>query len=101
MADSLSDKPGSNDHLEEPATTGDLEKASTTWQDPPHIDPVLEKRITRKFDTHVVPWLFGLWLLAFIDRANIGNAKIDGLVEDLGLTGNQFNVSLAVCEWPT
>jgi hypothetical protein len=44
----------------------------------------------------VVPWLFGLWLLAFIDRSNIGNAKIDGLVTDLKLNGNTFNIALAV-----
>jgi hypothetical protein len=35
-------------------------------------------------------------LLAFIDRSNIGNAKIDGLVKDLDLTGDRFNVALVV-----
>src|SRR6266511_1404411 len=30
------------------------------------------------------------------DRSNIGNAKIDGLTEDLKLTGNKFNVALTV-----
>lgn len=36
-------------------------------------------------------------LFAFIDRSNIGNAKIDGLTEDLGIeTGNKFNVALLV-----
>ena len=45
-----------------------FEKRNTTWDDNAGIDPLLDKRITRKFDTHVVPWLFGLWLLAFIDR---------------------------------
>jgi len=30
------------------------------------IDPALDRAITRKFDKHIVPWLFGLWLLAFI-----------------------------------
>jgi hypothetical protein len=92
----------------------DLEKTNTTWDDRPTLDPELDRRITRKFDTHgrhtlrlpfgrytdpfctVVPWLFGLWLLAFIDRSNIGNAKIDGLVTDLKLNGNTFNVALAV-----
>ena len=43
-----------------------------------------------------MPWLFGLWLLAFIDRANIGNAKIDGMTEDLGLDNNKFNIALAI-----
>lgn len=35
-------------------------------------------------------------LLAFIDRSNIGNAKIDGLVKDLGLDGDKFNIALVV-----
>ena len=61
------------------------------------IDPSLDRAITRKFDTHIVPWLFGLWLFAFIDRSNIGNAKIDGLVTDLHLAvGNKFNIALTV-----
>lgn len=45
-----------------------LEKTNTTWDDTPTVDEELDKRITKKFDKHVVPWLFGLWLLAFIDR---------------------------------
>ncbi|KAG9661367.1 MFS general substrate transporter, partial [Aureobasidium melanogenum] len=74
----------------------DLEKTNTTWDDRPTLDPGLDRRITRKFDTHVVPWLFGLWLLAFIDRSNIGNARIDGLATDLKLNGDTFNIALAV-----
>jgi hypothetical protein len=35
-------------------------------------------------------------LLAFIDRSNIGNAKIDGLIKDLDLTGDRFNIALVV-----
>ena len=62
------------------------------------IDPGLDRRLTRKFDLHIVPWLFGLWLLAFIDRSNIGNARIDGLTKDLRMdgAGNDFNVALAI-----
>ena len=25
------------------------------------IDPVIDKRVTRKFDFYIVPWLFGIW----------------------------------------
>lgn len=32
------------------------------------IDPALDRAITRKFDLHLLPWLFGIWLFAFIDR---------------------------------
>ncbi|KAK4969888.1 hypothetical protein LTR66_011624 [Elasticomyces elasticus] len=73
-----------------------IEKTNTTWDDRIPIDPALDKIITRKFDRRVVPWLFGLWLLAFIDRSNIGNARIDGLTEDLHLTGNKFNIALTI-----
>jgi sugar phosphate permease len=37
-----------------------------------------------------------LYLVSQLDRANIGNAKIEGLSEDLHLTGNQYNVVLAL-----
>lgn len=57
-------------------------------------DPKIEDRILRKCDYHILPWLFGIWLCAFIDRSNIGNARIDGLTQDLSLTGNKFNIAL-------
>lgn len=25
------------------------------------IDPDIDRRVTRKFDLHIVPWLFGIW----------------------------------------
>jgi sugar phosphate permease len=31
-----------------------------------------------------------------LDRTNIGNAKIDGLVTDLHMTNNQYNICLTV-----
>ncbi|KAF2434908.1 MFS general substrate transporter [Tothia fuscella] len=71
-------------------------KSNSTWNENVVIDAALDKSLTRKFDKHVVPWLFGLWLLAFIDRSNIGNARIDGLAEDLKLDANKFNIALAV-----
>lgn len=61
------------------------------------LDPAIERRITRRFDTHILPWIFALWLLAFIDRSNIGNAKLDGLTKDLNMTDNtKYNTALAV-----
>ncbi|KAK3331317.1 MFS transporter-like protein [Apodospora peruviana] len=58
----------------------------------------IDKRLNRKFDLHILPWLFGIWLFSFIDRSNIGNAKIAGLPEDLGIatTGTAFNLVLLV-----
>ncbi|KAE9968333.1 hypothetical protein EG327_011106 [Venturia inaequalis] len=53
-----------------------------------HID---EKKLLRKMDLKLLPILILLYLLSFIDRGNIGNAKIEGLAEDLKLTGGQYN----------
>jgi MFS family permease len=73
-----------------------IEKINSTCEDSSPIRSELDQRITRKFDKHIVPWLFGLWLLAFIDRSNIGNARIDGLATDLNLGANKFNIALAI-----
>lgn len=34
-----------------------LEQVETQYD----IDPAIEKRVTRKFDLHIIPWLFGIW----------------------------------------
>ncbi|ODQ77350.1 hypothetical protein BABINDRAFT_163606 [Babjeviella inositovora NRRL Y-12698] len=59
----------------------------------PNID---EKKVLRKMDMHLLPMLAVLYLLSFLDRGNIGNAKIEGLVEDLGLSNNQYNLCLTI-----
>ena len=35
-------------------------------------NPQTERSIRRKFDLCILPWVFLLWLLAFLDRSNIG-----------------------------
>ncbi|KAK9899769.1 MFS general substrate transporter [Cystobasidium minutum MCA 4210] len=58
------------------------------------FDPVAEKKLLRKIDLYVVPTVFLLYLFCFIDRANIGNAKLAGLEKDLGLKGYDYNILL-------
>lgn len=50
----------------------------------------------RKIDLHLIPWLSFLYLISFLDRTNIGNAKIDGLQKDLHMTNSQYNNTLTV-----
>lgn len=38
-----------------------------------------EKRLLWKLDFRLVPWLSLLYLLSFLDRTNIGNAKLQGV----------------------
>lgn len=53
-----------------------------------HLD---EKAILRKMDLRLIPMLALLYLLSFLDRGNIGNAKIEGLAEDIGLRSYEYN----------
>ncbi|KAI0126752.1 major facilitator superfamily domain-containing protein [Xylariales sp. AK1849] len=65
----------------------------TTLESFAHLN---EKKILRKMDMRLIPMLAILYLLAFLDRGNIGNAKIEGLQEDLGLQPDQYNWCLTV-----
>ncbi|KAK6811252.1 hypothetical protein RU639_012999 [Aspergillus parasiticus] len=62
----------------------------------PTYDVEMENRILRKMDLRIIPMLAVLYLLAFLDRGNVGNAKIEGLLEDLNMTGPQYNWCLTV-----
>lgn len=53
-----------------------------------------EKATLRKMDIRLLPMLAILYLLSFLDRGNIGDAKIQGLTNDLKLEGNQYNICL-------
>ncbi|KDQ58537.1 hypothetical protein JAAARDRAFT_193095 [Jaapia argillacea MUCL 33604] len=54
------------------------------------------KRAWRKVDFHIMPIAVLLYLASYIDRANIGNAKVLGMSKDLGLTPSQYNWSLSI-----
>lgn len=57
---------------------------------------VSERKVLLKMDLCIIPTVSLLYLMAFLDRGNIGNAKIEGLSEDLGLSANQYNMALTV-----
>lgn len=56
----------------------------------------LERKVLFKMDTHILPVLALLFLCSFIDRTNVGNAKILGLQRDIGITNHQYAIGLCV-----
>ncbi|KAL8939752.1 MAG: hypothetical protein Q9211_002599 [Gyalolechia sp. 1 TL-2023] len=62
----------------------------------PNTSAVDQKKVLLKMDLHLIPMLALLYLLSFLDRGNIGNARIEGLVETLNMTGPQYNWCLTV-----
>ncbi|KAK8215212.1 hypothetical protein M8818_002223 [Zalaria obscura] len=61
-----------------------------------HFDKAAESRLRLKIDLYIVPTVSLLYLFCFIDRANIGNAKLAGFEKDLGLEGYDYNKVLSV-----
>jgi hypothetical protein len=54
----------------------------------------LERALLWKLDLHILPLLFLAYIITFIDRANIGNVKIEGMLTDLDMVGNDYNMAL-------
>ncbi|KAI1118203.1 MFS transporter [Nemania sp. NC0429] len=60
------------------------------------FDPEAERRLRNKLDYMIVPTVSILYLFCFIDRANIGNARLAGFEKDLGLAGYDYNTVLSI-----
>jgi len=56
----------------------------------------VKKSAVRKVDVRLMPMLVLLYLVAYLDKTNIANAKIEGMLADLGMTGVQYNVAVSV-----
>ncbi|THZ50704.1 high-affinity nicotinic acid transporter [Aureobasidium pullulans] len=54
-------------------------------------DSEAERKVLRKFDKFLLPPLALILLVAYLDRSNLGNAKVFGFEDGIGLVGNQFN----------
>ncbi|EFQ87463.1 hypothetical protein P3342_002454 [Pyrenophora teres f. teres] len=57
---------------------------------------VNEKSLLRKLDLRLLPAVSILYLLSFLDRSNVANARIEGLTKDLKMTGNQYLTGLTL-----
>ncbi|CAG9981049.1 unnamed protein product [Clonostachys byssicola] len=54
-----------------------------------------ELRRDRQIDWRLIPFLSVLYLLGYLDRANIANAKIEGMLDDLGMDAVQYNIAVS------
>ncbi|KAG5803896.1 hypothetical protein H9Q74_011286 [Fusarium xylarioides] len=55
-----------------------------------------EKKLVRKIDLFILPMMWFMYLLSYMDRTNIGNAKIAGMDKDLNLDSNKYSIVLVV-----
>lgn len=99
--DNISDKREPSRHVEEEAAHGDSEtlkgEANRLGATGEYlvVDEQISRRIVRKFDWRILLLATIINLFSFIDRVNIGNARLLGLEKDLDLAkGYRFNIAL-------
>ena len=85
----------SDSSITEKVSNGSIQ-AHDTEKLPPLPSEEEYQRLLRKLDLRLLPFVSLLYLLSFLDRANIGNAKIAGLTTDLKLKGLEYNIAAAI-----
>ncbi|KAF5026964.1 hypothetical protein F66182_994 [Fusarium sp. NRRL 66182] len=55
-----------------------------------------EKKLVRKIDLYILPMMWIMYLLSYMDRTNIGNARIAGMDRDLNLDSGRYSIVLVV-----
>lgn len=59
-------------------------------------ESINEKKLMRILDLRLLPAVSVLYLLSFLDRSNVANARIEGLTADLHMTGNEYLTGLTL-----
>ncbi|KAI9477138.1 major facilitator superfamily domain-containing protein [Zychaea mexicana] len=54
------------------------------------------RRLMWKIDLRIVPLVSLMYLCSFLDRINIGNAKLAGLMDDMSITNSEYHWALSI-----
>lgn len=96
----LNEKKANNLHLETASFGNESDKldfgGESSLPQPPTLSPDEEKRLWRRIDIRLMPILTLMYLLSFLDRGNIGNARLQGLTTQLQLSGQEYNIALTM-----
>lgn len=55
-----------------------------------HIDEETDKRIRRTIDWHIMPWMFGIYMLQYLDKTSLTYAAVMGIRPDLNINSVQY-----------
>lgn len=92
---------GTDSQLNNVPQTEDMKTYAVDETEVPCYSPQETKRLVRKIDRKLLPLLCLLYLLSFLDRTNIGNAKLASLESDLHMVGKyDYNVRILAIRPP-
>lgn len=63
--------------------------------DPP-VTPEEVKKVRRKIDMRLPPFLLVLYMFTWLDRGALGNAALMNIREDLGFSSRQFSLAVSM-----
>ncbi|KAJ5157321.1 uncharacterized protein N7482_008421 [Penicillium canariense] len=86
----MADKEADIKFMAEPSCEFDVPVGNST------IDPVKERKLLWKLDLCICPLVMSIFLVAYLDRSNLGNAAVAGMPEDIGLVGNQLGNAVSL-----
>lgn len=81
-------------------TSSSLHKSDLEKDHLEPLDAAEVARAVRKMDLTILPIMTMFYLLSFLDRTNIGNARVAGLQKGLGLTDHQYQICVTVTYIP-
>lgn len=55
-----------------------------------HVDKATDKRIRRTIDWHIMPWMFGVYMLQYLDKTSLTYAAVMGVRTDLNINSVQY-----------
>ncbi|OOQ84551.1 allantoate permease [Penicillium brasilianum] len=56
----------------------------------------MTRTLLRKVDSHLLPFLVLMYLLNFLDRNNLSQARLGSLEKDLGMKGTDYNLATSI-----
>ncbi|CAO1628611.1 unnamed protein product [Sympodiomycopsis kandeliae] len=80
----------SQDGRRSPSMAVSAQDDDLTWT------PEEERKLVTKMDIRIIPCVFVMYLLSYLDRSNIGNAYTAGMGRDLSMTDNDYSIVLLV-----
>ncbi|TVY47787.1 putative transporter [Lachnellula occidentalis] len=84
------------DPKEEKFDTPRLDETSNEADDGFYVDPVKEVKLLAKLDLAFTPIIMLVYLSCFLDRSNIGNVKVAGMLTDIHATDQQFSTAVSI-----
>lgn len=85
-----------NEVADEERSTGNESREYSSSSSYVAPSPSESRALLWKLDLRIIPLIGALYLCSFLDRVNIGNARLAGLTTDLNISPDVYNAALSI-----